>query len=643
MKKLYNIFTLLAVALIGLSLTACSEKDYDTNPYNKSGINLLAFGPSPNTRSQEIRITGTNLTAVEKVIFPGGTIERAGQTIKINGAEVLKANFNSVDNENIYVNIPDETVPGQIKLVAGNDTITSEGTLTFKEPIEVTSVTPTEGLNAEDEISIKGDYVYNIAEVIFPSGVAGAPVAAEDFTYVSRKEIRLRVPLAAESGIITMNDGADWELEYKTPIEVITATVTSVTPSADFGQEIKITGNNLHTVDSVLFPGGVPADFTVSADNKTITAKVPAECKSGAISLLLYSGAALTTDEFSVPTISITSAEPNKDLIEGDVVTLTGENFNRVIGVSLPGVGDILDYNIVDDNTLTFTVPEEMTDGDVVLTQNAYITAKIGIEVRKLEGVIWMGKKNMESWSDNWTVQRWDQDKTLWNKFRDAFCGPGQLTIHFKKLEGDFAMKVISGDSWNIQLAGAQYNEWGNNIVDNPESGDYVINLTAEDVETMFGSDETGQGLIIAGIGYQLQYIKFIAAGAERVLWEGNKDTNSGWTNIENIGSDEGIELKAIDPQPGAILRIYADFSAGWQMKLLEGHWGPLYWGGADPDAAAPDDGMPAYDLDANGGCVKVTITQAMLDAAYTKQWWGGTFIIQGQNFVLKKLTVAPL
>ena len=75
MKKLYNIFTLLAVALVGLSLTACSNDDLDTNPYNKSGVNLLAFGPSPNTRSQEIRITGTNLTAVEKVIFPGGTIE----------------------------------------------------------------------------------------------------------------------------------------------------------------------------------------------------------------------------------------------------------------------------------------------------------------------------------------------------------------------------------------------------------------------------------------------------------------------------------------------------------------------------------------------------------------------------------------
>ncbi|MDE6647778.1 MAG: hypothetical protein K2K03_08155, partial [Prevotella sp.] len=119
MKKIYNTFTLLVVALVGLSLTACSEDDYDTNPYNKSGVNLLAFGPSPNTRSEEIRITGTNLTAVDKVVFPGGTIERAGQIINVSGAEVEKAQFNAVDNENIYVNIPQETVPGHIKLVVG--------------------------------------------------------------------------------------------------------------------------------------------------------------------------------------------------------------------------------------------------------------------------------------------------------------------------------------------------------------------------------------------------------------------------------------------------------------------------------------------------------------------------------------------
>ena len=43
MKKIYNVFALLVVALVGLSLTACSEDDYDTNPYNKSGVSSSPF------------------------------------------------------------------------------------------------------------------------------------------------------------------------------------------------------------------------------------------------------------------------------------------------------------------------------------------------------------------------------------------------------------------------------------------------------------------------------------------------------------------------------------------------------------------------------------------------------------------------
>ena len=85
MKKIYNVLAVLLVVLMGLSLAACSSDEYDTNPYNKSGVNLLAFGPSPNTRSQEIRITGTNLTAVNKVVFAGGTLERSGKIINVTG------------------------------------------------------------------------------------------------------------------------------------------------------------------------------------------------------------------------------------------------------------------------------------------------------------------------------------------------------------------------------------------------------------------------------------------------------------------------------------------------------------------------------------------------------------------------------
>jgi hypothetical protein len=147
--------------------------------------------------------------------------------------------------------------------------------------------------------------------------------------------------------------------------------------------------------------------------------------------------------------------------------------------------------------------------------------------------------------------------------------------------------------------------------------------------------------IMVSPEGTRFKVSNFIVVSPEKTFWEGEVSTMGAWANIENIGSDAGAELKAIDPKPGWVIRIYCDFGSGWQMKFLEGHWGPLYFGGADPAAAAPDDGMPAYDLDANGGCVVVKITQAMLDAAYTQQWWGGTFIIQGKNFVLKKITVA--
>jgi hypothetical protein len=625
MKNVKNIFTLLVVALVGLSLTGCSEDNLDTNPYSKSGVNIVGFGPSPILRTHEIRITGTNMNKVTKVIFPGDAIvERSG--------------FNSSDAENIYVNVPDESVPGQIRLVAGNDTVTSVSKLTFEEPIEVTSVSPTTGLSAGDEITIKGDYVYNIAEVVFTSGVTGAPVPAEEFTYVSRKEIRLRVPLAAESGVITMNDGAEWELEWKEPLEIVSATATAVTPAeTDFGQQIRITGTNLHIVETVMFPGGISAEFTVSDDHRTITTTVPAETKPGAITLLLYSGAAISTPEFTVPTVSITSVEPNSDLVEGDKVVVTGENFDRVKEVQLPGIGAITDYTI-SGNTLTFTVPEGMADGDVVLVQNSNISVTAAVEMRKLFGVIWQGKENLSGWS-NWGVFNWDGDK--WLKFQEAIDGPGELTFHFVVTNDNPAFNLRMGD-WSTPFSNISlpYGDDGN-IHPAADATDVVIQLSAEEREKMFA--DGGLGMVIWGDGIQLQYIKFVGAGAELVLWEGNEDM-AGWNNNYTIGTDTSPELAALNAHEGSIVRFYGTATGfegdnEWQVKIEEGHWGGTY----AAVAATEHDEFAAWDLEANGGCIKLTLTQAMLDAAYEQKWWGGTFVVHGQNFILTKVTVADL
>ena len=624
MKKFKNVFTLSVMALIGLSLTACSEDDYSTDPYSKSGVNILAFGPSPILRNTEVRITGTNLTKVDKVVFPQNAI-------------VERADFNRADAENIYVTIPDETVPGNIRLVAGHDTIVSEGILTYKEPIEVTTVTPVTGLNAGDEISIKGDYVYNIASVTFTTGIE---VPAEEFTYISRREIRLQVPLAAESGVISFSDGEEWTEEYKTPLEILSATVTGITESSDFGQKIQITGTNLHTVERVIFAGGVESDFTVSDDHRTITATVPADAKPGALSLLLYSGAALVTPELSLPTISISSASQATDLTEGDVVTLTGENFDRVIAVALPGHGDLASSEYaISGNTLTFAVPGDMTDGDVVLRQNANITASFTLEMRKLFGVIWQGKENLSGWS-NWGVFNWDGDK--WLKFQEAISGPGELTFHFVVTGSEPVFNLRMGD-WSTPFSNISmpYGDDGN-IHPAANATDVVVQLTAEEREKMFA--DGGMGMVIWGDGIQLQYIKFVGAGAELVLWEGSEDMGSDWANNYTIGTDMSPELAALNPHEGSIVRFYITPTGDdWQAKIVEGHWGPTYLAVASPNNLGEAGEYAAYDLDANGGALKLTLTQAMLDTAYGQQWWGGTFIVQGYHFILTKVTVADL
>ena len=60
MKKINNIFTLLVMALMGLSLAACSNDDLDTNQY-QGGVSLNAFGPSPVMRGGQLRFIGSNL------------------------------------------------------------------------------------------------------------------------------------------------------------------------------------------------------------------------------------------------------------------------------------------------------------------------------------------------------------------------------------------------------------------------------------------------------------------------------------------------------------------------------------------------------------------------------------------------------
>ena len=228
-------------------------------------------------------------------------------------------------------------------------------------------------------------------------------------------------------------------------------------------------------------------------------------------------------------------------------------------------IGDIIDYDI-NGNTLTFTVPEGMTDGKVVLTQNAYITADAIIEVRKLTGVIWMGKEDLTGWS-NFGVFNWDGDK--WTKFQEAISGAGELTVHFKQ------------------------------ISDNP---------------AMFA--DGGKGFVIWGDGIQLQYIKFIASGAAKDLADYIKNMDGSgivypygftWDDTGRFILSKEFLLETIGVQSGWVFEVYKEKSSTGQVQINNSSWSALYtiadWNGTEEVLVQPFDAVMMEAVN-NGGLV---------------------------------------
>ena len=605
MNKIYKLFALSMVALVGLSLTGCSEDDLDTNPYNKSGVNIVAFGPSPILRTQEIRITGTNLESVSQVAFPG------------EGATVDKAAFNKVDAQNIYVNVPDESVPGKIKLIVGGEAVaTSVTPITFEEPISISSISPTTGLSAGDEVTVKGDYVYNIYQAIFTSGVTGAAVEAEDFTDVSRREIRFRVPLAAESGVITFNDGADWTYESETPLEILSATFTGLSTSTpDFGQQIQIFGTNLHTVETIMFPGGVTSEFTVSDDHKTITTTIPAETKSGAITMVLYSGASITTDEYTVPTIAITSVSKDKDIKVGDVITITGENFDRIETVTLPGYGILADDEYaISGNTLTFTVPEGMSDGNLELYQNSFITVtqKLMMYSEAPETVIWAGNFEIGSWNAG-------MQDLAWGGFDWSTVKPGQvLTIYLKPnwVEGWSQIRVGNG-SWAALPGTADVNPLAE------EDTKFTVTLTQAMIDEMVANG----GLVICGAWFTIT--KITLSVLEETIWSGNFALGSWAAGLGDL-SWGGYDWSKVSA--GTTLKLYyeVDPSVGYiNIRFGNGSWAalPSTQGWGNDGNASPDPSETS---------IKTVLTDADMDQLINS----GGLVICGAGIICKKIVL---
>lgn len=361
MKKISKIFAMLVVALVGLSLTACSDgDDLSTDQYGNE-ISLQSFGPCPVLRGGTLYLYGSNLDQIEEIDLPGAD--------PITAYEILQSGKQS----KISIQVPAEKCePGQIvlKTKKGGE-ITSITPITYREDIEITKFfVGSEGTmvgNVGDVVTIKGDYLNLMHGVIF----AGSDTIKEaEFVGHDRYTIQVKIPAEARTGVITLTDTIKNGTSLETK-EELTINTPEATPIKDrnikAGEVLSIKGASFDQIASVKFEGATvdAADFK-SQSAAEITVAVPAKATDGTFYVVTKSGIEVPVGNIItvVPTQLVATPNPVKN---GAELTITGKDMDLITGIAFPKAAESK-LNKVETTKVTSTVPEDAQEGDITLS-----------------------------------------------------------------------------------------------------------------------------------------------------------------------------------------------------------------------------------------------------------------------------------
>jgi hypothetical protein len=358
----YNILTMLAIVLCGLSLTSCGENDdLNTDQYGNE-VALNVFGPCPVLRGGTLHFLGSNLDQISEIDIPGAD--------PITQIEVIKAGRES----EITIQVPAEKcAPGIITLkTAKGGTIETKTPITYREDISVSKVfIGTENNltgNVGDILTIKGDYLNLLHGIIFADKDT---VRDDEFIAHDRYTIQVAIPAEAKSGKFILTDLAETptELESEDAITInlpTTSNVSNETPKA--GQTITITGISLNQIAAVKLNGAelTADDLTISEDGKSLSFVVPATATDGEITLITKSGVSIPAGEIEtvVPTELSVAPEPIKN---GATITISGKDLDLVTGIQFPNTESSAPAT-VNATTVTAVVPVKAQEGDITLS-----------------------------------------------------------------------------------------------------------------------------------------------------------------------------------------------------------------------------------------------------------------------------------
>jgi hypothetical protein len=344
MKKIIYIkcaMLLAAFIMAAVTFVACEKEE-------NSAVQLDAFGPTPLRRGELVHFMGSNLDKVTAVVFP--------QSIEVAPTVVSSSEITAV--------IPAEAEDGHITLRYPGGSLSTKSRITYADAIAYTAITgKTEPVRAGDTITISGDNLTSVTQVVFSVDVA---VESKDFLTQERYQITLTVPNNAQTGDVYLLAGAT-ESEHK-HLAIAGLAITSFSPeSPKPGRDtLVVTGTNLDLAVSVIYTGNITVE-AVPVSATQIKAAVPANALNGTITVVSAAGVKYASPgdlTLLAPTHITHAADRYK---AGNTITLSGNDLDLVTGITFPGdVNAEFAYG-AGSTTLVTTIPETATDGAIIL------------------------------------------------------------------------------------------------------------------------------------------------------------------------------------------------------------------------------------------------------------------------------------
>ena len=568
----------------------------------------------------EITVQGEYLDMIAKAAFAVATADGAAYT----DVDFALAD----DHKSIKVVLPASVVEGEIVL-------TSYAGKEFKAGAYTTVVPTNVAIAAESRYKAGLNAVVTGKDLDLVTGATLAGTALE-YAYVDNK-ITFAIPAAAVDGTVVLSLANGKTVETQA-IELVKPVITSMTPLELYAgdENITVSGEDLDLVTGTAL-GGREAEFEY-ADGAVIV-KTSLTSVSGKVALSLANGVVVeSADEVKVNyhSLVIVTEMPAMQHI-GQEVVLKGSNFSLVENIFIGDV-KVTQYSLRTDEEVRFLMPWNkagmhslsfhLFSGDVetVATQ-----IEVGLELDIK--TIWEGEVSL-----NWSGM---QD-LAWGGYDWSTVKPGTiLTAYFTLHEADYWQVRFGNGSWASIPSGVEIatslGQGDGNIPMTPGTTYYSIKLTAADIDMLVNQG----GLVMTGANYTLTKLTLTSEISQEVtLWEGELIADD-WANQPYALSDAGLELQQAGAQAGQILNFYIEpLDPSWKLEIVEGHWGPTYCSFCSIGNDTEGGKFTEYDLDANGGKYKLTLTQAMLDAAFVQQWWGGTFVLNGDNVKVTKITL---